>query len=129
MRPARCQLAPETRTAPPRWAKALPKWGACYRELPRIRVRRTSWNSVKAKFGIASLQTTQDHQRGSKKRGGPVKWEKEETEDRPNAVTLITLRLPIEMRLCQVAIIIYTRWPFLTIAAQPYSEGPTLGEP
>ena len=33
--------------------------------------------------------------------------------DRPNAVTLIILRLPRELRLCQVAIIGYTRWPFL----------------
>jgi hypothetical protein len=59
------------------------------------------------------LQTTQDRQRGSKKRGGPVIRGKEEREDRPNAVTPITLRLPTEMRLCQVTIIRYTRWPFL----------------
>jgi hypothetical protein len=36
----------------------------------------TSQNAVKAKFGIASLQTTQDRQRGSNKRGGPVKRER-----------------------------------------------------
>jgi hypothetical protein len=35
------------------------------------------------------------------------------SEDRPNAVTLIILRLLRELRLCQVAIINYTRWPFL----------------
>jgi hypothetical protein len=35
--------------------------------------------------------------------------------DRPNAVTLITLRLPRELRICQVAIIDYTRWPFRRI--------------
>ena len=35
--------------------------------------------------------------------------------DRPNAVTPITLRLPREFRLCQVAIIINTRWPFLPL--------------
>jgi hypothetical protein len=34
-------------------------------------------------------------------------------EDRPNAVTLMTLRLPRVFRLCQLAIISYTRWPFL----------------
>ena len=33
--------------------------------------------------------------------------------DRPNAMTLIILRLPTELHLCQVAIIGYTRWPFL----------------
>ena len=60
--------------------------------------------------------------------GRPVKWEKEETEDRPNAVTLITLRLPTEMRLCQVAIIGYTSWPFLN-PTQLRSGGPTLGGP
>ena len=45
--------------------------------------------------------------------GWPVKGEKEEGEDRPNAVTLLTLRSQREFRLCQVAIIGYTRWPFL----------------
>jgi hypothetical protein len=34
-------------------------------------------------------------------------------EDRPNAVTLMTLRLPRVFRLCHLAIISYTRWPFL----------------
>jgi len=32
----------------------------------------------------------------------------EEREDCPNAVTLITLRLPRELRICQVTIISYT---------------------
>jgi hypothetical protein len=45
--------------------------------------------------------------------GRPVKWEKEEREDRPNAVTLITLRAQTGLCICQVAIIGYTRWPFL----------------
>ena len=46
---------------------------------------------------------------------------KEEREDRPNAVTLITLRLPTEMRLCQVAIISYTRWPLSAIPGGHFS--------
>src|SRR5829696_8331168 len=45
--------------------------------------------------------------------GGPVKRGMEEREDRPNAVTPITLRLPREHRICQVTITSYTRWPFL----------------
>jgi len=74
---------------------------------------RTSHNSVKAKFSVALLHPAQERQRGSKKRGRPAKRRKEEREDRPNAVTLITLRLPRELRLCHVTIISYTRWPFL----------------
>ena len=57
-----------------------------------------------AKFGIAPIQMDQEGWLGSKKRGGPVIRGKKEREDRPNAVTLITLRLPRDMRLCQVAI-------------------------
>src|SRR5215208_5375988 len=49
-------------------------------------------------------------------------------EDRPNAVTLISLRPPRESRLCQVTIISYTRWPFLN-PTQLRSGGPTLGGP
>jgi hypothetical protein len=45
--------------------------------------------------------------------GGPLKRGKEERGP-PNAVTLITLLLPRELRLCQVTIIICTRWPFLS---------------
>src|SRR5918995_7309307 len=56
---------------------------------------------------------------GKQEEGRPVKWEKEEREDRPNAVTRITLRLQTEMRLCQVAIIGYTRWPFLNRPSAP----------
>jgi hypothetical protein len=84
--------------------------------LPRIRLSRIPENSVKAKFvceAQSPFQKAQERQRGSKKSGRPGKREKEEREDRPNAVTLITLRLPREPRICQVTIIIYTRWPFL----------------
>src|SRR5215217_496142 len=35
------------RTAPPRWAKVPSEWGACYRELPRISIPRTSVNKGK----------------------------------------------------------------------------------
>jgi len=42
-------------------------------------------------------------------------------EDRPNAVTLITLRLPRVFRLCQLAIVSFTRWPFLN-PTQPRSD-------
>jgi hypothetical protein len=66
-----------------------------------------------AKFGIAPIQTDQERQPASKKSGRPGKRGKEERVDRPNAVTPITLRLPRELRLCQLAIISYTRWPFL----------------
>jgi len=59
------------------------------------------------------LHTAQDCQRGSKKRGRPALKGEMKKEDRKNAVTLITLRLPTEMRLCQLTIISYTRWPFL----------------
>jgi hypothetical protein len=44
---------------------------------------------------------------------------KEKREDRPNAVALITLRLPRVLRICQVAIISYTRWPFLNRPISP----------
>jgi hypothetical protein len=75
---------------------------------------RTSEISDKAKFGIAPIQTVQDLRRGNTQvRAARVKG-KGRNEDRPNAVTLITLRLLRELRLCQVAIINYTRWPFLT---------------
>jgi hypothetical protein len=36
----------------------------------------TSENPVEAKFGIASLQTTQDRQRPSNERGGPLNGER-----------------------------------------------------
>jgi hypothetical protein len=54
--------------------------------------------------------------------GRPVKWGKEQRVDRPNAVTLLTLRLPTQMRLCQVAIMIYTRWPFLDRPSEPHPD-------
>src|SRR5918993_1907855 len=74
------------------------------------RTGRTSEISVKAKFGIAPIQ---DRRPGNKQvRAARLKG-KGRSEDRPNAVTLITLRLLRELRLCQVAIINYTRWPFL----------------
>ena len=77
------------------------------------RTGRTSEISVKAKFGIAPIQTVQDRRSGNKQvRAARLKG-KGRSEDRPNAVTLITLRLLRELRLCQVAIINYTRWPFL----------------
>src|SRR5829696_6494557 len=65
------------------------------------------------------IQTAQARQRGSKKRGRPGKRGKKEREDRPNAVTPITLLLRIEHRICQVTIIIYTRWPFLDRPSAP----------
>jgi hypothetical protein len=68
---------------------------------------------------IAPVQKAQDLQRGSKKRGGPVIRGKEDREDRPNAVTPITLRLRTELRLCQVTIISYTRCPFLNHPSAP----------
>ncbi len=74
---------------------------------------RTSEISVKAKFGIAPVQTVHDRRRGSKQVRAVRLKGKGRSEDRPNAVTLITLRLLRELRLCQVAIINYTRWPFL----------------
>ena len=83
------------------------------RLLPRSTLVPTSKNSVEAKFGRALIQTAQHRRRGRKKRGGPLKGKGEEREDRPNAVTLLTLRLPRELRLCQLTITIYTRWPFL----------------
>jgi hypothetical protein len=67
----------------------------------------------------ALIQKAQERQRGSKNRGRPGKREKEEREDRPNAVTPITLRLPRELRLCQVTIFSYTRWPFLNRPSAP----------
>jgi hypothetical protein len=67
----------------------------------------------------APLQKAQERQRGSKNRGRPRKRGKEEREDRPNAVTPITLLLPREHRLCQVTIISYTRWPFLDRPSAP----------
>ena len=88
--------------------------------VPHITARFPAHKVRKAKFGIASLQTTQDRRRPTNKRGGPVKGEKEEREDRPNAVTLIILRLPTGLRICQVAIIGYTRWPFLDRPSEPH---------
>jgi hypothetical protein len=66
----------------------------------------------------ALIQKAQDRQRGSKKRGGPAKGERKR-EDRPNAVTPITLLLPREHRLCQVTIISYTSWTFLDRPSAP----------
>ena len=67
----------------------------------------------------APVQKAQERQRASKKRGGPVIRGKKEREDRPNAVTSITLLLPTEHHLCQVTIISYTRWPFLNRRTAP----------
>jgi hypothetical protein len=75
----------------------------------------------------APIQKAQEHQRGSKKRGRPGKWGKEEREDRPNAVTPITLLLPTELRLCQVTIIRYTRWPSLNRPSAPVGQLRTAG--
>jgi hypothetical protein len=50
--------------------------------------------------------------------GGPIKGERRK-KDRPNAVTLIILRLRRELRLCQVAIISYTSWLFLNRPIAP----------
>jgi hypothetical protein len=64
----------------------------------------TSMNRKQAKFGIAPIQTVQDRRPGNKQvRAARLKG-KGRSEDRPNAVTLITLRLLRELRLCQVAI-------------------------
>jgi hypothetical protein len=79
-------------------------------------------NSVKAKFvceAHSPVRKAKERLRGSKKGGRPGKRGKEEREDRPNVVTPITLRLQRELRLCQVTIIIYTRWPFLDRPSAP----------
>ena len=74
-----------------------------------------------AKFDIAQIRMDQER-RPARRGGGPIIRGKEEREDRPNAVTPITLRLPRELRLCQVTIIIYTRWPFLNGPSAPSEE-------
>jgi hypothetical protein len=68
-------------------------------------IKQTSENSVKAKFSKVSSRQPRSASEEARTAGGPAKRGKEEREDRPNAVTLITLRLPGEHRLCQVAII------------------------
>jgi len=75
----------------------------------------------KAKFSKVPSRQPGKASESARREGGPVKGKrgKEEREDRPNAVTLITLRLPRELRLCQVAIISYTRWLFLNRPSAP----------
>jgi hypothetical protein len=65
-----------------------------------------------AKFSIAPAQTARTAGEEVRRGGGLVKGERRR-EDRPNAVILRTLRLRRGLRLCQVTIISYTRWPFL----------------
>jgi hypothetical protein len=72
-----------------------------------------------AKFSIASAQTA--HRSAGEeaiREGGSVKEERRR-ENRPNAVTPITLRLRRELCLCQVTIISYTSWPFLKVRLAP----------
>src|SRR5215218_4049462 len=91
----------------------VPRWSVCTQGNTAVSLglllRRTPTDEVRHSPGPDGPGSP-----ARKERGRPAGNRERRREDRPNAVTLITLRLRRQLHICQVAIINYARQPFLS---------------